>query len=143
MARAKVFAARMNDRANRFEERVREKVNKLALAVQRELIMNTPVDTGAAISNWTLALDGPSVHPYSPYAPGSHGSTRQLNIGKAYAQAMAAISDRRPGQTIFISNSLNYITKLNNGSSRQAPSGFVQTAVMVGTSSVRGVKVIT
>lgn len=142
MAKADVFARRMKTLAKDIETRHYERVNKLALAIQKELITTTPVDEGTAISNWTLTLGSPETHPYNAYAPGNHGSTRQLNIGAAYSQAMTAVSDRRIGQDIWISNSLYYITLLNDGSSTQAPSGFVQAAVMRGIKSIRGIKVI-
>lgn len=142
MANANEFARRMNRLADRFEKNVTKKVNELALAVQRELVTHTPVDTGKAISNWTLTLGSPNDSPFAPYAPGQKGSTKQLNIGAAYRQAMYAISDRRPGQSIWISNPLDYIALLNRGHSRQAPSGFVQSAVMRGIVSVRGIKVL-
>lgn len=142
MARAVEFARRMNRLAVRIEKNATERTNRLALAIQRELVVNTPVDTGQAISNWTLTLGSPNNDVYSPYAPGDKGSTKQLNIGAAYSQAMYAVGDRRPGQTIWISNPLSYIRLLNQGSSRQAPSGFVQTAVKVGVGSVKGVRIV-
>jgi len=132
----------MNRLSRQIPERIAKRTNKLALAVQRELVMTTPVDTGQAISNWTLTLGSPTTGVYSPYAPGEHGSTRQLNIGAAYSQAMYAIGDRKPGQVIWISNPLHYIGLLNLGSSAQAPSGFVQSAIMVGIGSVSGIRVL-
>src|SRR5690606_24752768 len=129
MAKAAEFARRMNQIAVEFEKKTAYRVGRLALAIHRHLVMTTPVDVGTAISNWTLTLSSPEADSYSAYAPGEHGSTRQMNIGAAYNQAASAVSDRKPGQPIWISNPLHYITLLNLGSSKQAPSGFVQAAV--------------
>lgn len=132
----------MTQLAIRIEKNTVKKTNRLALAIQRELVVTTPVDTGQAISNWTLTLGSPNNDSFSPYAPGENGSTRQLNIGAAYNQAMYAIADRRAGQDIWITNPLSYITELNRGTSRQAPSGFVETSIIRGVYSVKGVRIL-
>lgn len=142
MARANEFSRRMTELSVRIERNTVKRTNKLALAIQRELVINTPVDTGQAISNWTLTLGTPNDESFKPYAPGEMGSTRQLNIGAAYNQAMYAVSDRTARQDIWITNPLHYITLLNRGHSWQAPSGFVQTAIIVGIYSVKGVRIL-
>lgn len=143
MAKAAQFAQRMSALGKQINTRRHNQVNKLALAIQLKLLQVTPVDTAQAISNWILSLSSPSDEFIHPYSPGQYGSTRQVNIGQAYNVAMAAISDRRPNQTIYIVNSAPYIVKLNNGSSTQAPSGFFQTEIQNAVRSFRGLKVLT
>lgn len=143
MARAKQFSQNMAKRGKTIEQRQHERVNKLALSIVLNLLQSTPVDTSQAISNWILSLGSPVDEQIGPYAPGQFGSTRQLSIGAAYNVAMAGVSDRRPQQTIYIQNSLPYITSLNDGSSTQAPAGFFQQSVMNAVRSARGFKVLT
>lgn len=83
----------------------------------------TRVDTGAARSNWITSLGTPSNRVIPPYAPG-----KGLGIGEV-ANAEGAISQGQREVTrfrarlhgsIFITNSVPYIGKLNNGTSRRA-----------------------
>ncbi|MGK2911230.1 MAG: hypothetical protein ACSLE1_15725 [Sphingobium sp.] len=64
---------------------------KVALDIYADLLMTTPVDTGAARQGWQL--------------------------------------DNGPGGAMEISNSVPYIGKLNDGHSKQAPTGFIEAAV--------------
>jgi hypothetical protein len=143
MATAKQFNSRMRRLAKNTATNLTAKVNKIALQVLLNILQSTPVDTGMAISNWILSLSDPSDEQIPPYSPGSKGSTRQRNIGAAYNTAQAGIQDRTPKQIIYITNSLPYIGLLNDGSSSQAPSGFVQSAVLNAVRSTSGIKVIT
>jgi hypothetical protein len=51
-------------------------------------------------------------------------------------QALSAIAARAPGQPIFITNVLPYAELLDQGSSEQAPAGFVDRAVVLARESV-------
>lgn len=44
--------------------------------------------------------------------------------------------------SIHITNNLPYIGALNDGHSKQAPAGFVRTAVMEGLAAMRGVNIL-
>ena len=47
----------------------------------------------------------------------------------AIAEATALVSGVKAGDTVYISNNLEYIQALNEGHSQQAPAGFVEKAV--------------
>lgn len=96
-------------------------VRRTALAVDRELVLNTPVDTGRARSNWIPSLNVPEVRLVEP------GQKPDV----AAATASYKLSD-----IIFISNSLPYIKRLNDGHSKQAPAGFVEASVQAGAAQV-------
>jgi len=88
------------------------KVRKTALGLYADLKILTPVDTGRARSNWHLDIGAPTVkllEPGGDLDPNTSGYTIQ--------------------KTIFISNNLPYIRRLNEGHSQQAPAGFVDDAV--------------
>lgn len=96
-------------------------VRKVALTVDRELVLKTPVDTGRARSNWIPSLEAPSVRLVGPgQKPDIDGDLAQYTVDK----------------TIFITNNLPYIRRLNEGHSDQAPAGFVDDAIQKGKNSV-------
>ena len=96
-------------------------VRRAALAADAALVRATPVDTGRARSNWIPSLNSPDY--------------RIVDINQKPDLA-AAVANMKPTDTIFITNSLPYIRRLNDGYSAQAPAGFVQAAVQSAVSAV-------
>lgn len=122
---------------------------EVALIADRELVLETPVDTGRARSNWIVSLQAPILTEREPYAPGEGlGRGERANAQAAIEQGARRITVAAPGQTIFISNNVRYIGVLNDGRppgvqwSAQAPLGFIQSAVMRAVGSVRGARII-
>lgn len=94
-------------------------VRATAMAAMRALVMETPVDTGRAKNNWNAdinAVDASTTEEANPNADG----TGKIN---------EALDNYKSGDTVFISNNLPYIVRLNEGHSKQAPAGFVEAAV--------------
>lgn len=92
-------------------------VRAIALVIHGELTNTTPVDTGRARSNWLPSLNTPRNDTVAP-----NQGERVDGVLKEYD-----IKD-----TIFITNNLPYIQRLNDGYSKQAPSGFVDIAIQRG-----------
>jgi hypothetical protein len=136
------FAENMKRRAADVERNTSKTVRAVALVADRELVLQTPVDTGRARSNWIVTLGNPATKTIEPYSKGEKGSTGTANASAAIAQGAATISQRKEGQDISISNNLDYIGKLNEGSSAQAPAQFVQAAVQRAVAAVRKAKVL-
>lgn len=111
------------------EEIVADEMGLLARNITREVKDNTPVDTGHAMSNWMPSIGSPFT--------GINGSKE--NVTEAdYSSRLASLSSYKLSNgDIFISNNVEYITKLNEGSSKQAPRAFVQTAMEVGAQQTR------
>ena len=132
----------------RLSERIRPAVGRIvrqgALAIDQAVVLATPVDTGRARSGWVVSLDAPADSPDKPYAPGDKGSTGAQNAAAALAQGQAVISRYQSGRnsSVHISNNVEYIGELNNGTSAQAPAEFVEKAVQAGVAAVRGLKVL-
>lgn len=140
MARAR----NLQELANNLEARAKaipELANRLAKHVAEtiviELATKTPVDTSKAISNWQVTLNSPATAEINAHYEGSHGSTYGQSSSETISLARALLRNKKPGQTIFITNNADYIRKLNEGSSSQAPAGFVEAAVLVGINSIR------
>jgi len=86
-----------------------------AFEADQQLVLATPVRTGRARSNWIASLNIPSDEVREP-----------LEVSGALSQNMPTIATAKLGDIIYLSNNLPYIGSLNDGSSAQAPPGFVQ-----------------
>lgn len=135
MATLKQLAARLNDYADNLDDIVYERIARITLAVVRALVYDTPVDTSQALSNWQVG--GSTGSPIPPHYRGAGGSTQGASAAAAIAAAEDAIAAARGAQRLVIFNSLPYIRALNEGSSRQAPAGFVEAAILRGRLEAR------
>ena len=103
-------------------ERHENAVRAVAFIVDATVVQMTPVDTGRARSNWLPSINTPSRLTVQP-----GGKTEMRSVIQGYK-----LSD-----TIYITNNLPYIERLNNGWSQQAPAGFVDMAINAGKQAVR------
>lgn len=136
------FSRRMRVVGSQLPENVNRVVRKVALAVDQTVVMATPVDTGRARSNWVVSLGSPTereIEPYQPLPKGTDPSKfgESGNARGALEQGKVVIAARRPEQTICITNNVEYIEKLNDGHSAQAPAMFVEQAIDAGIAAVR------
>lgn len=96
-------------------------------------IFETPVDTGKARSNWRVTIGGPASDVRPPYFAGRRlGKDENANAAQALQVAKAAIAGFRRGANrgMFITNNVDYIVKLDQGSSGQSPEGMSDKAEM-------------
>lgn len=114
----------------------RGEVIALALNVNANLRdsppLGTPIDTGWASANWLPSVGSPLILPGE--AKGGEDGKPSL----AEVQARARIADQGVNEVlawkpadgpIFSTNSVPYISRLNDGHSPQSPRGFVQAAI--------------
>lgn len=113
---------------------------KLAQAIAWNLIMATPVDTSKALSNWLAALNNPKSKVIKPHFVGIDGSTHSQSSSMAYSMANAIVQRAKIGQTIYITNSVDYIDLLNEGYSKQAPVHFIEKTVNESVNQLKGMK---
>lgn len=119
-----------------------EGVRKVALAIDQAVVMATPVDTGAARSNWLVSMGSSRTDTISPYDPGLAGSTASANVSQALEQGRLVIEGYTSGKVIYISNNLPYIQRLNDGWSKQAQAGYILKAVQAATAALGNVRVV-
>ena len=136
MATLRDLAARLNNLADNAERLADEAKARVALAIVKQLVQDTPVDTSQALSNWRVGT-GSTPPPIPPYYAGVQGSTRDASIGAAIAAAEAAIAANKSADVLVIFNAVPYIRRLNDGSSAQAPAGFIERAVLAGRLAAR------
>jgi hypothetical protein len=97
-----------------------------AFEADQQLVLATPVRTGRARSNWIASFNIPSDEVRGP-----------LEVSAALSQNMPTIATAKLGDIIYLSNNLPYIGSLNDGSSAQAPAGFVQKVEAAVKASVK------
>lgn len=123
----------MEERAADLPRRVGLVKRKVALELLRRLTLATPVDTGRARSNWMTTLAAPS-----DAVRDTLGKDPSATILGEADEATRGVTD----ESIFIVNNLPYIARLNNGWSKQAPTGFVDTAVNAVRQMLASVKLL-
>lgn len=109
---------------------VEKVMQKITLDIVANLKETTPVDTGWARANWIPMM--------SNSFDGTVGSPEDLAPHKGKGTFPQAVQEQRLAAIlgynlkdgrIFISNNVPYIKRLNDGSSKKAPSGFVIQAI--------------
>lgn len=96
-----------------FEGETLQLVRMLTWDLANTIIARTPRDTGRARAGWQLTMDNPSsyVPPKGRY---NKKKARQPGISDEY----------------WITNNVEYIQYLEDGASKQAPSGMVATSLL-------------
>lgn len=103
------------------DENVADTVRRAALAADQAVVLATPVDTGRARANWVTSVGAPDYTTSESTDPS--GSS-------AIAQGQRAVGGYKAGAGgIFITNSLPYIARLEDGYSKQAPGGMTKFAL--------------
>lgn len=111
---------RLDRVAARLSGAVERLVGEIIEEIGRELVPATPVDTGFARANWRPSINAPATSPLSFLDPSGAATIGQIvTVGKRW----------RIGDTAYITNQAPYIGELNQGSSPQAPAGFVGESV--------------
>ena len=83
------------------------------------VVAATPIDTSAARQNWRVGVG--AINPKADTKDTDGSGQGAINRGIATIQSGGGI-----GKVVFLSNSLKYISRLNDGWSMQAPKNFMQ-----------------
>lgn len=113
--------ARINETMEDVEEGFQLYVKKGALSALSDLVNASPVDTGRFRGAWVTSIDKASFE-----VPPVGGESYPNN---AVSEGAGVIESSDPFTAIFIQNNVEYGPFLDDGSSSQAPSGFVEMAV--------------
>lgn len=117
----------------RIGKKLPEAVSKMTVALAADihngLVWVTPVDTTEAISNWQIRVGPGGLHNIPPHFYGRHGETLGRSMAKTLKLAKQALKAKKPNVGIFIVNTADHITDLNEGSSPQAPEGFIEATL--------------
>lgn len=139
------LAKRMNFVSKEFINNATRLVRSVALTVHQTVVIGTPVDTGRARSNWFVSFGSPVLkNEESPADQNASPGTRASQATQhALEQASPVIASWRLGAgDIYVSNGVPYVDELDKGSSRQAPSGMTQQAVLAGRRVLRETRLL-
>lgn len=124
-------ANNVNRQLNTFVERV---IKTLVLDLTANLVQATPIDTGWARANWIPNIGSSFQGTAGTRAEAEAGNIQlgdqENGISSVVTQYTLA---RGP---VYITNNVPYIVFLNEGSSRQAPSAYVQSQIVRSLSAV-------
>lgn len=121
------FGAQIRAIKNRTGIKLDTVVRKFCLDMFSDIMVASPVDTGAFRGNWQISLGTPNL------------SINDLSMAKSDAAALAKVSTEisgavtnnvvAEGNTIYFTNSMPYAYRLEHGWSKQAPAGMVAVTV--------------
>lgn len=135
---ARSFAKKLRIFADKIEQNTSDILIDYSEKLAKTIAFGTPIDSGQAVTGWDLS-DTPSNDLPSGLAisgnefiPRSQGAStgdraKQEEIQKIEFQGQSLRSKK--SNIAYITNNVSYINDLNEGSSRQAPSGFVRIAI--------------
>lgn len=133
MATFEQFARNIRALGRGIERNTNDAIIRAAGIAQTNIILATPVLTGHARLNWQVVLvEAPTLE-----IPGGDPSGQA-----AITRNQQSLGVRQLGQAIYISNIAPYIVPLNQGSSAQAPAGFVEAGVVAAVSTIRNARVV-
>lgn len=116
--------AQFNREVTQFAKSIPGKVTvmqkKIVLEALRRLVKKTPVDTGRARGNWQVTIGSPVDGQLDKKDPEGDST---IAIG------LAALAGLPPFQVVWISNNVDYIEFLEEGSSGQAPEGMLAITI--------------
>lgn len=119
------FAKKMAQVSKNFEANSERVSIRMAEGFTKKVIEHTPVDTGRAVSNWTISIGAPQMALKEPYIPGNKGSTAEANRKAAEAEARRVAASYKSRSEVFVTNSVSYIADLERGTSKKAPYGMI------------------
>jgi len=118
MADISELDAKLNEVFKGIERGVEMFARVSALEIGKEIISDTPQDTGKAASNWKIGINRPATSVIDPHRPGSHlGLGNSQNVNPAVSLLAKRIKGFKLGKrnVIFISNHVSYIKFLDAG----------------------------
>ncbi len=134
MAAPKVFAVRMLDLAKAVPVEAARILAGTANVAGRNVVRDTPVDTGLARSNWVASLAGPDLSDRSIRSKSA--TISEIKSVTAGVKADGEIHVANGGDKI------PYLKHLNEGSSTQAPAGFVGFALAMAKDFLQDARIL-
>lgn len=114
------FAENLRRICERAGDKAELVVRKTALELQSGMVEMSPVDTGRFKGNWQCGVGGMVTAANDEPDKSGQGAIGRTNT---------VLQGWRPGQTIWLTNSLPYARRLENGWSGQAPAGMVRLTI--------------
>lgn len=100
----------INQVANDFDNEIERELRERSLMATADVKLATPVDTGRARNSWHIGY--------------------QSDLFDRTFDQLVSLTPSREPRTIYVTNGTTYIQHLNNGSSVQAPSRFIENSFL-------------
>lgn len=99
-----------------------------AIEIVAKLAQATPVDTSKALSNWRATVGFPATRAIAAHNVGSRGSTKEASVNDTIEAARKSVRNKKVGQNVFITNNVDYMDELANGtgSPQQPSAGWIE-----------------
>jgi len=111
----------------KLDRETKKEINSIARTqafdTMNKVKQNTPIDTGRARNSWILTTE--------------KNKFKDAKNGSNLPSFLPPVDDRKI-ETLYLTNGTPYIENLNQGSSKQAPARFIETAIL-GTYTIDGV----
>lgn len=101
-------------------------VRKFCFEMFSDIMMASPVDTGAFRGNWMLSVGAPNISTNADSKLSSDNSA----LAAINASMATSINKDALGKTIYFTNSMPYAYRLEHGWSKQAPAGMVNVTIL-------------
>jgi len=133
----KDFSKRMKVVADTIGKNTNDVVRQAALEADQVGVLRTPVDTGRARANWLVSIGEPTTEtvdtPDNPAAGTAEALAQARQATRGYKTRLGSI---------FITNNVEYIVPLDEGTSPQAPSGMSAFMVQAARDVLRKFKLL-
>lgn len=104
-----------------------EATRMIVLELHEEFTIGNPVDTGYSRANWNVTIAAPSTTPRGARpAKGAAKGEQPLAFPAVDLSIVKAIDGK---EKVFVTNPVDYVRFLEDGSSEQAPSGFIAIGI--------------
>ncbi|MFD2633221.1 HK97 gp10 family phage protein [Idiomarina piscisalsi] len=125
MARS-VFTVPLDSALKLVDEEVERRIKIVALDVYRNAIIGSPVDSGRFRASWRIGVDS--------FDQSVEDKDQKSYEPRAYNESDIDITYK---STVYVSNSLPYALRLENGWSKQAPKGVLNLAILQAKKNAR------
>ncbi len=100
------------------EKTANRRLRRIAMAALRKVVIRTPHKTGCARANWNVSVNQDNT--------GHNLNITDYEGGKTISKGTQTITSMTIGNTLYITNTVPYIMRLEYGYSRQWPNGFLR-----------------
>lgn len=127
---SEIFERRMQELGERIHRNFSTLVKQTTDAIQEYEINGTPVKTGRARNGWRVGVNSSDDSPPDMIGPFDPSGNTRIDANRAI------IASEPLGTRFFITNNVPYMPDLNDGSSQQAPAGFIEKAEAIARAKV-------
>lgn len=127
---SEVFERRMRELGERIHRNFSTLVKQTTDAIQEYEINGTPVKSGRARNGWRVGANSPDNTPPDMIGPFDPSGNIRIDANRSI------IASEPLGTHYFITNPVPYVPLLNDGSSQQAPAGFIEKAEAIARAKV-------